>query len=454
MRFTLKSLGRLEEATIDLGRDLIVLTGPNNTSKTYVAHAIYGFCKTLRARLLDVVSGLVPREEIQGKTYGLDVGAFIRSHAGEITTKLGALYQADLADVFAAEDALVARARIEIDVDASAVEALASKVADAEYHDRAGVHGRHGLKVYVDKTQGAATYVFHADDPDGTGLHELVAGVVWLPIESTLFSDVDAPYILTAERSAIQLFSRELSAHRSDLVDALLRGKNGGSDPMAVLSDRARRYPLPIRDGLRVADDLAVAGKQTSPFAWLADRLEQEIMGGAVRVGDDGDMTFHPDGGGAGMRMHLVSSSVKALSGLSFYLRHLAQRGNFLIIDEPELNLHPDNQRRVAKLLVRLARSGVKVMISTHSDYVIRELNNAIMLSADTTGELRRRYGYEPEDTLSPAHVGAYLFDTSRAHAVEVAPTGIEVATIDQQVNALNVSSQDIYFSLFQDRPS
>jgi ABC-type multidrug transport system ATPase subunit len=152
--------------------------------------------------------------------------------------------------------------------------------------------------------------------------------------------------------------------------------------------------------------------------------------------------------------MHLVSSSVKALSGLSFYLRHLAQRGNFLIIDEPELNLHPDNQRRVAKLLVRLARSGVKVMISTHSDYVIRELNNAIMLSADTTGELRRRYGYEPEDTLSPAHVGAYLFDTSRAHAVEVAPTGIEAATIDQQVNALNASSQDIYFSLFQDRPS
>ncbi len=47
MRFTVKNLGRLEEATIDLGKDLIVLTGPNNTSKTYVAHAIYGFCYDL-----------------------------------------------------------------------------------------------------------------------------------------------------------------------------------------------------------------------------------------------------------------------------------------------------------------------------------------------------------------------------------------------------------------------
>jgi hypothetical protein len=40
MRFTLQSLGRLDEATIDLSKDLILLTGPNNTSKTYVAHSI------------------------------------------------------------------------------------------------------------------------------------------------------------------------------------------------------------------------------------------------------------------------------------------------------------------------------------------------------------------------------------------------------------------------------
>jgi hypothetical protein len=312
------------------------------------------------------------------------------------------------------------------------------------------------VRVYVDKDAGSATYVFHADgdDRDGVGLHQLVAGVIWLPIERDLFSAVDSPYILTAERGAVQLFSRELSIGRRDLVDSLLRSRNGGADPMAVLSDRARRYPLPIRDGLRVADDLAVAKKQTSPFAPLADRLEQEIMGGAVRVGDDGDMTFHPDGGSAGMRMHLVSSSVKALSGLSFFLRHLAQPGNFLIIDEPELNLHPDNQRHVAKLLARLSRSGLKVMLSTHSDYVIRELNNAIMLSADTSGDLCRRYGYAPGDTLSPAQVGAYLFDTARAHSLDVAPTGIEVATIDEQVKTLNASSQDIYFSLFEERPS
>ena len=177
-------------------------------------------------------------------------------------------------------------------------------------------------------------------------------------------------------------------------------------------------------------------------------------MQGVILVDENGEMNFHPEGAGTGMSMHLASSSVKALSDLSFYLRHVAERGQFLIIDEPELNLHPDNQRRVAKLLVRIARSGIKVMISTHSDYIIREINNAIMLSADEGGELRKKYGYEEEDTITPDRVGAYLFDAKRATPIEVKPTGIEVETIELEINSLNASSQDIYFTLFHGRES
>ena len=74
----------------------------------------------------------------------------------------------------------------------------------------------------------------------------------------------------------------------------------------------------------------------------------------------------------------------------------------FLIIDEPELNLHPQNQRKVARLLARIVRAGIKVMISTHSDHIVRELNNLIMLSADKDGALRKKHGYDEEETLSP----------------------------------------------------
>ncbi|MDC0744452.1 hypothetical protein [Polyangium mundeleinium] len=42
MRFRVEHLGPLREAEIDIGKDLIVLTGPNNTGKTYLAWSVYG----------------------------------------------------------------------------------------------------------------------------------------------------------------------------------------------------------------------------------------------------------------------------------------------------------------------------------------------------------------------------------------------------------------------------
>ena len=52
-----------------------------------------------------------------------------------------------------------------------------------------------------------------------------------------------------------------------------------------------------------------------------------------------------------------------------------------IFIDEPELNLHPVNQRKIARILAKVANSGIKIIISTHSDYIVKEFNNLIMLS-------------------------------------------------------------------------
>lgn len=56
------------------------------------------------------------------------------------------------------------------------------------------------------------------------------------------------------------------------------------------------------------------------------------------------------------------------------------KKANLLMIDEPELNLHPDAQRLMARLIVYLVNNGIKVAVSTHSDYFIKEINSLIML--------------------------------------------------------------------------
>lgn len=71
----------------------------------------------------------------------------------------------------------------------------------------------------------------------------------------------------------------------------------------------------------------------------------------------------------------LVSSSIKSIFGLDIFVKQ-AEAGDWLIIDEPEMNLHPQRQRIVINLLYRLAKNGMKIVMSTHSDYLIKELVN------------------------------------------------------------------------------
>jgi ABC-type multidrug transport system ATPase subunit len=147
----------------------------------------------------------------------------------------------------------------------------------------------------------------------------------------------------------------------------------------------------------------------------------------------------------------MTASIVKSLASIVFYCRHQAQPNDFLIIDEPELNLHPDNQRKIARVIAQMVNAGIKVMISTHSDYIIRELNNLMMLNVKKgekqAAKLMKKYGYQKDQLLDYTKVGAYLF-TSEVTALEVTNTGFEIKTIDDEINQLNESSNEIFFTL------
>lgn len=68
-------------------------------------------------------------------------------------------------------------------------------------------------------------------------------------------------------------------------------------------------------------------------------------------------------------------------------------------------------------------------MISTHSDYIIRELNNLIMLKSKPN--FAKKYNYADDTLLTHSKVGAILFhyNTRKSVALEVTETGFEVET-------------------------
>ncbi len=102
------------------------------------------------------------------------------------------------------------------------------------------------------------------------------------------------------------------------------------------------------------------------------------------------------------------SSSVRSLLDIGFYLRHVAEPNDLLMVDEPELNLHPENQRRMARLFARLVNCGIKVFMTTHSDYIVKELNTLIMLNSAIPShqKIMEDYHYREDELIEAKKYG------------------------------------------------
>lgn len=105
----------------------------------------------------------------------------------------------------------------------------------------------------------------------------------------------------------------------------------------------------------------------------------------------------------------LLSTSLHEMSIFSLYLKYVLKKGDLLIIEEPEAHLHPKNQRLLVKYLIKAINQGLKVMFTTHSDYIVNQINNSITLNNISNDDLTKM-GYETNDILDFKEVNIYNF--------------------------------------------
>ena len=147
----------------------------------------------------------------------------------------------------------------------------------------------------------------------------------------------------------------------------------------------------------------------------IAKVLEDEVLRGAVEVRRPAagypEFLYRPQKSEQALRMSQSSSMVSELAPLVFFLRDVVRPGDTLIIEEPEAHLHPAAQTKVALTLAHLVRVGVRVIITTHSDWLLEQIGNLIR-----EGEVMKlgKNKTEPTTWLTKEEVGAWLFRTEK----------------------------------------
>ena len=145
----------------------------------------------------------------------------------------------------------------------------------------------------------------------------------------------------------------------------------------------------------------------------LGAGIEKAVLRGSVRVRRSTEIkyprfTYRPKGWKKDLSLMNASSMVSELAPVVLYLRHMVGPENVLIVEEPESHLHPAMQVEFTRQLAALVDAGVRVIVTTHSEWLLEELANIVRrskLSKAKRGD---------DVALPPDQVGVWLFDPKR----------------------------------------
>ena len=445
-RIEVANFGPIGHARVDL-RPLTVFVGPSNTGKSCLATLVYALHRCYR-RL-----GVVARGE------SLQVHEAVAKRIADWLSKSPERETAPLPDDLAAALRSVVEQAAEKSLEQEVrrcfgVDALAELVRQES--PEAGA----AIALCVPQAQGGEPFRYRFEfGPERITASGQISSLPWLSNEMVdirksmpLFVAERWPLLLRGVldfmfRSLIIPLTRQayyLPADRTGvmhshqvLVSTLIQSATTAgvrpSTNVPLLSGVLADF-LDGLVGMSQSGRSAGASSSGSESHAMSEVVEKNLLAGAIRLrpSETGypSFAYRPANWDADLPLMRTSSMVTELAPVVLYLRYLVRPGDLLIIEEPESHLHPAMQARFARELAHLVRFGVRIMLTTHSEWMLEALANLVRLSELPEPQ---REGIPGADVaLTPGQVGAWLFKPSTGAAgtvVEEIPLDVEVGT-------------------------
>ena len=461
--FIFKNIGPIKNARLELG-GLTVIAGANNTGKTYIAYALYGLLKYMN-NLAD--SSYTDDSYNEAMIKILDI-SIQNARQQEILNVESLIQNKDMISGIANIDDIRKFIVRKVKILCDSFSQNIGEIFSAPQHEfsQSETQIKFSFAASIGETEESGPFKFETIMPENrvriTVNKNGINFVEYIPTEEqfdiiikSMFigffigTKMHKPFILSAERFGISLFYKELDFTKNRVVEVLQKLKDDKNldarRAASLISSSTARYAKPIKDNIDYTRDLEATQKEKGKLS--DEKLHEyvkDIVGGYYRYENDTIyfISKQRKEGAFKIPLHLASASAREMSDLYFYLKHVAQKGELLIIDEPESHLNTKNQILMARLLARCVNAGLRVLITTHSDYIIKELNNLIMLSADFSQKAKfleaNKKQYTKEDFLKQESVRAYICEKGGLTPCEMNSRGMLMPSFDDTIIDIN----------------
>lgn len=434
MIITVKNLGVIKKAEFDTSKKLTVFCGPNSTGKTYLAYVIYAALSNkemYKLKSFDIIKkNLNTSSQILLKKEYLD----------ELLSKIAISCKKTIGEVFGISE--------EKEKDFFSKCSINFSISEDDY--KSIIEQDNIVNIY-DKQYAIKKKKTEYINLDCFQSQILPPVFLWNIILHNLVNK-GYTYMLPVERNSIYTFKTELSISRNQLLDTILEKKANISTITDLLGRKSRRYPLAIKESLNTANDLENVQKTNSELYNFAKELEDKLLHGSISVTQNGDVEYKTTNN-VSLPIGISSSIVKTLSSLIITLKHQTNKGDLLIIDEPEMNFHPENQVILAEILAKISNT-TPMIASTHSDYIIRELNNLIVAkSLEKKGKDMYKDYYDRDSLLDYKDVQVLYFNfdkdgKAKVKSLDIDEYGFAVESIDKTIRQQNQRTNSLFIQL------
>ena len=438
-----KNLGPIEKGEIDLNdlKGINLIIGKNNTGKTYLSNLLYSYFKVRQRQDLKMkeVFDINLKKELSNLDYETIKHYFEKKYESEIKNILPQIFHTSK-DIF--KD-------FEIEVDLSD-EILEFKKLD----DYTIICFREMKKtIKLKKMQNKIEYIIEDYDENKGKRYTTYKAKIqeedakqfifgyFLHIK--FFEKIYKFYSFPAERSGSVLFYKQLLEERSDVLREL---ELGNSENIGKIS----RYSEPVNDYVKFLNSISDRSKGLTELD-IHKKLDtelKEILDGEVIIDSEDNIMFRMNENKI-IDIGMVSSTVKTLTGFYLYLKYFAMERDIIFIDEIELNLHPENQRKIMKLINYLSKQGLKFIISTHSPIITEEIDNMLLFEKvkdRINKEEMEEYGLNEEYGLKSSDISVFHLHNKTVEKIKEKGGEFEIETFNSVLEETDNLYQTLLF--------